>query len=416
MKISRVVAVLLFGFGVNTGLASPPVDKGVLNLQQESFEEKISLNGHWLFFEQQLLTPAQCQQQRGSVVHFPQTWNSLRSDGTGTGYGTYFLKIIAPASRALALEVPQLYSSYTLWVNNEVAGQNGKVGTSAQNSTPQWLPQVVNLPLADTLLIALQISNFQHHTGGVKEPLFIGERELMHRKHKLAIQSVFLEVILLTVLAFGTLLFLYVRAESKKIIFYFSMLCLSWAIRSLVSNLYPAIQLVPDFNWSIMVKIEYVTLFFTMIWGILFLSRLFPNESHKPIKYTLVTINSLLIALTILTQPIFFTQWLNLYLILCGVLLIYAMIMIVIALLNERVGVWLLVSSIFLGLLVFSYDVLSFEGVFQYYPVVFSISYIAIFSLMNIALLFHLKIFKSRGTSNALTFDDLYKDQGFKYK
>src|SRR6185295_9685901 len=119
-------------------------------------------------------------------------------------------------------------------------------------------------------------------------------------------------------------LILYLVTEKKKIIIYFALLCLTWSVRAVFSNLYTFISFVPDFNWTVMVKIEYVTLFFTMIWAILFLSRVFSKEDNKIIKYLLVGSNSLFITYAILTSPVSFTRWLPVYLSFCGILLLYA--------------------------------------------------------------------------------------------
>ncbi|HNC31065.1 MAG TPA: hypothetical protein PKX08_13715, partial [Cyclobacteriaceae bacterium] len=62
-----------------------------------------------------------------------------------------------------------------------------------------------------------------------------------------------------------------------------------------------------------------------------------------------------------------------------------------------------------LGLILFGYDMLVFEGYFQYYNAfLFSTGYLIIFVLMGIALLYHLKIFRGDGSAGTLTFDDLY--------
>ncbi|MCI0750374.1 MAG: 7TM-DISM domain-containing protein [Flammeovirgaceae bacterium] len=411
--ISLGFALILTIPGKSTPI--PPVEKGIIDLRFGDLSKKTALSGNWFFYDSELLNLSQCKLREGSLVEFPKVWNEIRESESGVGYGTYFITILANPEKQFSLQIPQLYSSYALFVNNQLLAGNGKVGTTKETSIPQWLPQTVDLPLGDSLFIVLHISNFHHHKGGVKENIYIGPSLELSANHSLAITSVFAESGILIILALGTLVVLYVRAESKKTIFYFAMLCVSWALRSLFSNLYPAITVYPDFNWNTMIKIEYITLYLTMIWGILFLARLLPNESNKPIKYTLVSVNIFFTVFTIFTDPIIFTRWLNIYIIMAGVLIVYGLIVIIVALLNERIGVWLLVTSIFLGLSIFSYDVLSFEGIFEYHPMVFSVGYIIIFILMNLALLYHLKIFKGRGASNALTFDDLYKDQGFKY-
>jgi hypothetical protein len=201
----------------------------------------------------------------------------------------------------------------------------------------------------------------------------------------------------------------YVRQEKKKITLYFSLLCISWAIRSVFSNIYLFIDFFPSFDWTWMVRIEYILLYSTLIWTVLFFSRLFPKESSKIIKYIFVIGNCTFIAETLVLSPVFFTKWIGLYLIVAALVLVHSSVITIRALIKERAGVWYLVFSLVLGLILFGYDMVVFEGYFQYYDaVLFSVGYIVIFLLMAVALFYHLKIFKSDGASGTLTFDDLY--------
>jgi hypothetical protein len=58
----------------------------------------------------------------------------------------------------------------------------------------------------------------------------------------------------------------------------------------------------------------------------------------------------------------------------------------------------------------FGYDISVYEGfVFTTYnALLFSVSYIVIFFLLGLSLLYHLQIFKGDGSSGTLTFEDLY--------
>ena len=87
------------------------------------------------------------------------------------------------------------------------------------------------------------------------------------------------------------------------------------------------------------------------------------------------------------------------------------MVLVLKALINERLGANFLTISVLLGVGIFGYDVFAYEGFFTYNPIVFSAGYIIIFTLMAVVLLLHLNIIKSKAkASGGLTFDDLYKD------
>jgi hypothetical protein len=408
MKSIRILSFLiLISLNLYAQEVLPSAERGVLDARNWNFnEKKIALNGYWSFYENELISFSDSLKKTGSISHFPEVWDQT------TQYATYELLVLLPANvDSLALEMPQLYCSYELWVNGKKIAENGKVGTTRETSNPQWLPQAVsfNKPDSDSLSVVLQISNFYHFKGGAKEPIYLGQSVMVQHHHDVSVKSSIIESIVLIVLGLSFLVIYYLREERKKVTLYFSLLCITWAIRAMFSNMYASISFYPDFDWGLMVRIEYITLFLTVIWAILFLGGLFPNENSKTIKYLLVGTNCIFIALTIISSPVFFTQWLSVYLGIAGILLLFGLSIVIRAWINERSGVRYLVVCVFLGIAIFSYDIFVYEGFFHYYnAVLFSIGYLVMFLMMGISLLYHLQIFKGDSSSGTLTYEDLY--------
>lgn len=394
--------------------ANPRVEDGVIDLRSWNFAaHKIALAGNWNFHENALITAP--QPDASQSVRFPEVLSKTGFEMVQ--YGTYTTVVLLPQrTTSLAFEIPQLYSSYKLFVNGKLIAENGKPGSSKETTIPQWMPQVVSCEASgDSLLLALQIANFYHYNTGAKQPIYLGSENVLKGHERIAAQSNLTQCLTLFVLGAAFLIIYYVRQDKKKITLYFSLLCLSWAIRSVFSNNYLIIDYFPNFDWTWMVRIEYITLYSMLIWTVLFFSRLFPSESSKIIKYIFVIANCTFIVETLATPPAFFTKWIALYLIIAGLVVIHSTVITIRALLAERVGVWYLVFCIVLSLILFTYDMLVFEGFFQYYnAVLFSIGYVVIFVLMAITLLYHLKIFRSDGSSGTLTFDDLYNTDSSK--
>lgn len=405
MRRIFVIALCLMSFLAVCQTKTPVAENGVLDLSHWDFKEKIALTGHWFFYKNQFISPDDTVKGIKNISRFPQVWDPA------VQYGSYHLQIILPAEATnLAFELPQLYCSYDLWVNGKKIAQNGKVGETKESTTPQWLPQVVSLNgERNSLYLVLHVSNFYHFKGGSKEPIYLGTLDELQSHHNISIRSSLAESIGLAILGMAFLLIYYLREERKKITLYFSLLCFSWALRAEFSNLYVFISYFPNFDWTTMVRIEYITLFLTMIWAILFLSRLFPNESSKTIKYLLVGINWAFTALAIIASPLFFTQWLDIYLLVAAALMVFAGLIVVRAWINERSGVRYLVVCTFLSIGLFAYDIFVYEGFFyRYNALLFSMGYLLMFLLMGVSLLYHLQIFKSDGSSGMLTYEDLY--------
>jgi len=386
----------------------PKVDQGILDLRTWKFSErKIALAGDWNFYKNQLLSGSFVHS--GKLTYFPEVLS--KTGHKGVQFGTYSMVVLLPPnSGKLSLDIPQLYSSYNLFINGKLIAQNGKPGTSRETTTPQWKPEVIELAFTgDTLHVVLQIANFYHYRTGSKQPIYLGSAEELKVHQRISVNSNMAECIILFVLGLVFFFIYYVRQEKKKITLYFSLLCISWAIRSVFSNIYLFIDFFPNFDWTWMVRIEYITLYSMVIWTVLFFSRLFPKESSKIIKYIFVIGNCIFIAETLIMPPIFFTQWIALYLIVAALVLVHSAVITIRALIQERAGVWYLVFCLVLALILFSYDMFVFEGYFQYYnAILFSVCYIIIFLLMGMALFYHLKIFKGDGGSGTLTFEDLY--------
>ncbi len=407
-----LLVAFLFLTLVTSGIADTPVVKqGFIDLSSADLGNgQIALRGDWYYFEKQLLSPQEVTLAPKTFVEFPKTWNEI--NGSGSGYATYALYILTPKDViSLALEVPQIYSSYQLWVNGVAIANNGKIGKTVDEMIPQWMPQTVSFENSrDTVQLVLQIANFHHHLGGSKDPIYLGTSEMMQEHRSLSVTSNLAESALLALLAIGFLVTYFSLSTRKKVIAYFSLLCMTWSLRVGFSNLYVFISFMPDFDWYSSVRIEYVLFFLTMIWAILFLSRIFVKEENKFFRYFLVASNTFFIAFTLLSSITSFTRWITVYLSFAGILLMYSAVMVLRSWINQRVGSTYLTISILLGVVVFGYDVYSYEGLSNYNPIIFSAGYMTIFSLMGIVLLKHLNVIKSGQKSiSKLTYKDLYK-------
>lgn len=377
-------------------------------------DSPFALTGSSHFYKGKLLSPAECKTNPGEVVNFPELWKFNETETAQTGVATYFISVLLPKleDHTIGLGLPQMYCSYRLWANGKVIAENGTVGMTAEETQPLWRPQTVYFEnVSDTLELVLQIANFHHSKGGVKEPLYLGSTSQMKLKRGLAVASNLGEFLALLSLG-GFFLYIYLKRVPKKVAFYFALLCLTWSLRSLFSNLYLPISFFPGFNWSLMVRIEYITLYLTMMWAILFVSELFDYEANIFAKYAFVLCNFLFTLFTIFAAPKVFTLWLNLYLSASAALLLYIGFTVIRAWVNERVGSGLITISIILGLNIFAYDIFVYEGFSSYDPVIFAVGYITIFALIAWALSMQLNLVKSStAQKTSLTYDDLYKKE-----
>jgi hypothetical protein len=319
------------------------------------------------------------------------------------------MKVVVKQGSKLGLELPDLYTNYILWINNERIASNGKVGISEQESIPQYLPKTVPYTATtDTLDVVIQTSNFHHAQGGIREPILLGEWDSLDFKKNIAINTnlAMCAILIVVALVFSVLYFF---SKQKSSLLYFSALCITWGIRSVFSNQYLAIHYWPDFPWEIAAKIEYITLFLVMIWAMLFVGSLFRQDSNLIFKYLFCFCNTVFIGLTLFFKASFYTQFLPVYLSFCAILLIYVIYILIRAMIYEREGVWLMTSSTFLGVIIFSYDFIAYQGFATYNPIITTTGYLIMFLMMGGSLMYHLGYLKkSARHSNILTYEDLY--------
>ena len=369
---------------------------------------RVPLNGNWAFHSSRLLKPSEINNFRAASMLVPSLWNEHQNLGS-VGYGTYVLKMLLPRSEKWGLEIPQLYNSYALYINDSLAASNGMPSESKELAELQWKPQYVTFEAStDTTTIVLQLSNFHHAKGGIREPIYLGKASVIESHFKKGMYSVAVEVVVLSLLAFF-FLYLFFRCGKQRITLYFALVCLAWATREMFSDLYPVNSLFPGINWFFLVKTEYISLCAIMGFGLLFINRLFVEVSSNIFKYLTTFITAVYAIFIMLTPVIVFSRWLPLYLITAVAILLYAGITIVRAMLAEKNGAWFLVSGLLLSLLAMGYDLLAYSGMFSNYAMVRSLLYILIYLCCAIGLLQHLTIIKSsEASSNTLRYQDLY--------
>jgi hypothetical protein len=367
----------------------------------------MALKGEWKFFEAQLVTPGQPEEKDPALRAFPEIWNTGKFDQNSTNYGTYQLQVAVPDTDSLALAIPQIYCSYRLWVNQELVSSNGVPGTSKRTTQPQWLPRTVHFAASsDTLLLTLQVANFYHYKGGVRENLYLGAVELLDHHRAIAVTGMWLESAVLFILGISFLIVFAV--QRKSMVLYLALACIVWSMRALFSNLYLIIDQFPAFDWFIMIRIEYLTIFLAMAFMLLYLLQLFPKESIKVLYFLLLGASLFFVVPTLLSEPLVFTRYLPVYLFTAGGTILLGAATVLLAWINDRPGTSYMLVAFLLAAAIFGYDILSYEGLFLFNELVISIGYTTVFVFLALALLAKLKFLRTGATDGMLTYEQMF--------
>jgi hypothetical protein len=405
LKLSILALTLLAVAGCSV-TPTPQASRGLVDATTWHFDhERLALEGEWAFYNAQLVEPRD-EEQTAEFRRFPEIWNTGKFDQNTTHYATYQLQVTVPDIDSLAITIPQIYCSYRLWINQELVTTNGIPGTTKKTTQPQWLPSTVHFPVTtDTLLVTLQIANFYHSKGGVRENLYLGSTDLLDHHRQIAVTGMWIESMVLACLGlfFGVLFFI----RRQSVVLYLALACLVWSVRALFSNLYLIIDQFPTFNWFLMIRIEYLTIFLTMAFMLLYIMRLFPKESVKVLFGLLLGANICFILPTILAEPLVFTRYLPVYLFTAGATILLGAATVLLAWINDRPGTaYMLVASL-LTAMIFSYDILSYEVLFLFNELFISIGYTIVFIFLGLALLAKMSFLHTNATNNTLTFEQM---------
>ena len=395
--ITAIFAVIFSSPFLNNCLAQ---SEAVFFISSEEIlkEKQVKLNTSWL----------ETNEKKGTstMVSIPYVWPSDEA----IGMRTYYLSVKTDYAKPLGIELPDMYTSFKLYANNQLIAQSGRVSKIETNAVPAWQPQTVALPQTKEYHFKLEISNFHHAKGGIKNPIIVGDWEFLKNKQSKASLATWLLIGLLILLGIGINIYFWWNDMPSSAL-YFSFLCIVWAFRVGFSELYFVPNYFQDIPWSWVVHIEYLSLFISILLGLKFVQSLYPLDTTPQVIWVFVGIVSLFILSVILLRPIIFTSYLNIYLTVIGISLLYMVYIVARAVAFARYGATFSVFAVIAGLAAFAYNFLAYQGLFEFNPFMYNINYLIIFSLLVIAMFYQQSArAEFRNSKDVLTFDEYYKN------
>ena len=252
-------------------------------------------------------------------IAYPELWRDLTLNGQqlpSQGFATYSLTILLPAQRpALALEVPDAYCSYNLFVNDSLMAFNGKPAETKEKAVPFWTTQLIVLPNnTDTLRLLLQVANFWHTKGGPYKQIVIGDKDRLVIDYR---QNRAFDQVLAGCLFMGGLFFFgfFLLGQRDRAILYFSLFCIVYSYRMVGTSLYVLHSVFPQLDWFLTIRIEYLCLVLAVALFSRYIRCVYPQDAPR-IVVDAVTGICILYGILILTTPtLFFTRGINVFLI-----------------------------------------------------------------------------------------------------
>ena len=191
---------------------------GQLIVTEEALDTFHYLIYDWAFYPDVLLTP---DDMTGHLANHKGVYTAIgertRFDGLGTrkdphGSGTYALELLLPSGpRSYALELPEIFSSYRLYINGEEYLQ---VGTPEPDLyEPRTQTKLVSFRADGHVDLLLAVSDYSHYYSGMVYPPIFGTPDtlvqLRDMRQSISLIAVALGLILMTTT-------LYLGAKLKK--------------------------------------------------------------------------------------------------------------------------------------------------------------------------------------------------------
>lgn len=367
----------------------PVAKNGVLDLRGQNLNDKIALDGEWIFYWNQLVSPKEGKALKGKVVNFPFRWTDKINGKSlpAFGYASYSLKVLLPKSNEyLRIAMPEAYSSYRLYVNGYKVASNGKVGKTKDEAEPYWEYKTAEIPKGtDTLNILLQISNFTHSKGGVKKSLWIGNKANIILKRK---QAEAIDLLLTGCLIMGGLFFLglYLMGNRDRAILLFALFSIVYSYRIIGIDNYVLHTVIPDMSWQIGIRLEYLTLFVAIGLFALYTRYLYPYDINTTVIRTISSLCLGFSIASIVLSPYYFTQLMNPFLAVMLFCLVYVPYVYILAYRKRRPGAIYTLLSSFALMPVFAIALLHYWSLISQFQLLSFFFYISFFFLQSLIL------------------------------
>lgn len=371
----------------------PVAGKGIIDLRKTDLQKlSVPLTGEWAFYWGQLLTPSTSGKTPDTFVFFPKLFNKTTLNGTQLnpkGFATYAVTVILPTrNHALALQIPDTYCSYRLFVNNRLFANAGNPDTNKDKAEAKWVEKTIEITdPSDTLHLLLQVANYWHSKGGPYKNIVIGDKETLLYEQE---TDRAFDLVLTGCLFMGGLFFfgLFLFGRHDKSILYFALFCMMYSYRMVGSRSYVLHTLFPDIPWTITTHLEYLSLFICLVFFSLYTRYLYPDESGKLATKIEVWLGLTLSAIVVIFPPDIFTYLINPFLVVMFGVIAYAFYVYVKAMQHKRLGAEYALLSTGVVLLVFVVINLQYFDIITAHKGILFIGYISFFFLQSLILSF----------------------------
>ena len=379
--------------GFLSGALIDPIyaEGGVLDLTGVDISGRgvLTLGGEWEFVYGSHVLPEEATGARWAdavqPIKVPSTWKGYVYQGEtlpGIGIATYRLTIRMKANvpERLSLLIPAWETAYRVFINGTEAASTGNPGIGHSDTVPSWRPLVLSFDSSsETLELMFHVSNFEHARGGPAMVPYLGTEEAIRDMREKGIGiKLFSFGSLFMISLYHFVIFLLRRKEKSPL--FFSLFCITMAIRSLVVDEQSLVLFAPFTPWHAHVRITYLSLALAITFSTLFVKSLYESEMNKLVSRGLIFAGLFFAAMILLTPPVFFTDFVFPMQVIIALMSLYIAVVLAIASYRNREGAKLFLAAFLI------YSLCIINDIFYHQQIISSAYLVPIGSLLFIYL------------------------------
>ncbi len=290
------------------GPKTPQSYGGILDLRSYDFGsgESAPLTGQWDFLPGSVDISYEDFMKSPRVLRkVPDLWKADEAGGhRGHGSGTYHLTVLLPASTPpLALHYVSASTAFRIEVQGKAVVQVGVPSSDPRGSRAAYRPGFVRLEsVHDRIEIMIRVSNFVYRSGGLWFPIFLGPADEIESIHMAELAAALAQVTALAIMGLILLLLFFLRRKEKALL-YGGLFALVMALRISVTSEYILTDFWPLIPFTLLIKLEYLTISLSFATATAFFTSLFPLLLGRLLKWACI-LPSLAYTVLILVLPL----------------------------------------------------------------------------------------------------------------
>lgn len=369
VKLLWIVIFILVVLGI--GILSYPFyeittetltfDEGVLDISRHRFDMTgpVSLHGNIKYVHEKIVYDDEFIDPYLEKAEYAKVDGFLDAKKYGhQTFGTYIFEIIPPRHlKVLAVELPDISSSYKMWVDGEFITGLGRVDWRKSIEEPMTKRTRIILPVNEKKFrVLLQVANFDNHHTGFQDQIVIGTPDqIMSRQLRSNLRE---HLVITTAILIGLYhMSIYAMRTDEKASLHFGLFSIFLALTLSFYGEKTIYEIYPMVSWSMRMQQGYFFAVITILSLMRYTILLGNDRPDTKLEIVLQVIFILTYAgMGITLGQVIQLYWINAFLVMIMVIGIYAFLQLVKHLKEKAVGMRIAIFGLSVAIIVFMYD------------------------------------------------------------